>query len=100
MWGGRWGRGGQGSRLGGGGRRAGFARAGAGGAGIADVGWSLAAGGSVFEDRAVVLAGDATGFAAGLDAVASAQPHDGVVTGRLPDTGAGKTVFVFPGQGG
>src|SRR3984885_8344498 len=100
MWGGRWGRGGQGSRLGGGGRRAGFARAGAGGAGVADVGWSLAAGRSVFEDRAVVLAGDAAGFAAGLGAVAGGVPADGVVTGRVPDTGAGKTGFVCPGQGG
>ena len=39
------------------GRLAGFARAGCGGAGVADVGWSLAAGRSVFEDRAVVLGG-------------------------------------------
>src|SRR5580698_402495 len=67
------------------GRLAGFARAGAGGAGVADVGWSLAAGRSVFEDRAVVLAGDAAGFAAGLGAVAGGVPADGVVTGRVPD---------------
>ena len=82
------------------GRLAGFARAGAGGAGVADAGWSLAAGRSVFEDRAVVLAGDTAGFAAGLAAVAGGVPADGVVTGQVPDGGPGKTVFVFPGQGG
>ena len=27
-------------------------------------------------------------------------PADGVITGRVPDGGPGKTVFVFPGQGG
>ena len=48
----------------------------------------------------MVLAADAAGFAAGLAAVAAAQPGDGVVTGRVPDGGPGKTVFVFPGQGG
>ena len=82
------------------GRLAGFARAGCGGATVADAGWSLAAGRPVFEDRAVVLAADAAGFAAGLDAVAAGAPAAGVVTGRVPDGGAGKTVFVFPGQGG
>jgi acyl transferase domain-containing protein/acyl carrier protein len=81
-------------------RLAGFARAGCGGAGVVDVGWSLAAGRSVFAERAVVLAADAAGFAAGLEAVAAGEPADGVTTGRAPDGGAGKTVFVFPGQGG
>ena len=28
------------------------------------------------------------------------KPATGVVTGRVPDGGPGKTVFVFPGQGG
>ncbi|HEV3291844.1 MAG TPA: type I polyketide synthase, partial [Streptosporangiaceae bacterium] len=82
------------------GRLAGFARAGCGGAGVVDVGWSLVAGRSVFAERAVVLAADATGFAAGLEAVAAGEPANGVITGRVPDGGAGKTVFVFPGQGG
>jgi pimaricinolide synthase PimS2 len=81
-------------------RLAGFARAGCGGSGVADVGWSLAAGRSVHEDRAVVLAGDAEGFAAGLEAVAAGVPAAGVIIGRVPDGGAGKMVFVFPGQGG
>ena len=82
------------------GRLAGFARSGAAGAGGADVGWSLAVSRAVFEDRAVVLAADSAGFAAGLEAVAAGRPADGVVTGRVPDGGPGKTVFVFPGQGG
>jgi acyl transferase domain-containing protein/NADPH:quinone reductase-like Zn-dependent oxidoreductase/NADP-dependent 3-hydroxy acid dehydrogenase YdfG/acyl carrier protein len=82
------------------GRLAGFARAGCGGASVADAGWSLAAGRSVFEERAVVLAADPAGFAAGLDAVTAGQPADGVITGRVPDGGPGKIVFVFPGQGG
>ena len=67
---------------------------------IADVGWSLAAGRSVFEERAVVLSADEAGFAAGLTAIAVGRPDPGVVTGRVPDGGPGKTVFVFPGQGG
>ncbi|HEV3289574.1 MAG TPA: type I polyketide synthase, partial [Streptosporangiaceae bacterium] len=82
------------------GRLAGFARAGCGGAGVADAGWSLASGRAVLEDRAVVLAGDAAGFAAGLAAVAAGQPADGVITGRVPDGDLGRVVFVFPGQGG
>ena len=81
------------------GRLAGFARAGAAGAGVADVGWSLAVGRSVFSERAVVLAADAGGFVAGLGAVAGGVPAAGVVTGRVPDGGAGKVVFVFAGQG-
>ena len=48
----------------------------------------------------MVLAGDMAGFAAGLAAVAAGVPAGGVVTGRVPDEGAGKVVFVFPGQGG
>ncbi|HEV3288634.1 MAG TPA: beta-ketoacyl synthase N-terminal-like domain-containing protein, partial [Streptosporangiaceae bacterium] len=64
-----------------------------------DVGWSLAAGRSVFEERAVVLAADAGDFAAGLEAVAAGLPATGVVTGRVPDGGAGKVAFVFAGQG-
>jgi acyl transferase domain-containing protein len=61
---------------------------------VLDVGWSLAAGRSVFTERAVVLAADAAGFAAGLDAVAAGLPADGVMTGRVPDGGAGEVVFV------
>ncbi|HEV3291772.1 MAG TPA: beta-ketoacyl synthase N-terminal-like domain-containing protein, partial [Streptosporangiaceae bacterium] len=82
------------------GRLAGFARAGSGGASVTDVGSSLAAGRSAFEDRAVVLAADADGFAAGLEAVAAGEPAAGVIAGRAAEDGAGKVVFVFPGQGG
>jgi acyl transferase domain-containing protein len=78
-------------------RLAGFARAGSGS--VADVGWSLAAGRSVFAERAVVLGSAGPDFAAGLDAVAAGQPAPGVITGRVPDEGAGKVAFVFAGQG-
>jgi acyl transferase domain-containing protein/thioesterase domain-containing protein len=81
-------------------RLAGFARAGCGGATVADTGRALVTGRSVFEDRAVVLAGDAAGFAAGLEAVATGQPAAGAISGRAPVGGPGKVVFVFPGQGG
>ena len=64
----------------------------------ADVGWSLATTRSVFEHRAVVTGGDREELAAGLAAVAAGNPAAGVVTGSA--SGAGRTVFVFPGQGG
>ncbi|HEV3289003.1 MAG TPA: SDR family NAD(P)-dependent oxidoreductase, partial [Streptosporangiaceae bacterium] len=79
---------------------AGFVRAGCAGAGVTDVGWSLAAGRWVFQDRAVVLARDLAGFTAGLEAVAAGEPGAGVIQGRVPDGEAGKVAFVFPGQGG
>ncbi|HEV3294127.1 MAG TPA: beta-ketoacyl synthase N-terminal-like domain-containing protein, partial [Streptosporangiaceae bacterium] len=56
------------------GRLARFARAGCGGAGVVDAGWSLVSGRAVLEDRAVVVAADAAGFAAGLEAVAAGVP--------------------------
>ena len=81
-------------------RLAGFARAGAGGASMADVGWSLVTGRSIFSERAVVLAADAAGFTTGLEAVAAGESATGVIQGQPPEDGPGKTVFVFPGQGG
>src|SRR6185312_7634775 len=60
-----------------------------------DVGWSLAVSRSVFEHRAVVVGQGA----AGLAAVATGQPGVGVVTGSVSASGAGRVVFVFPGQG-
>ncbi|HEV3288430.1 MAG TPA: beta-ketoacyl synthase N-terminal-like domain-containing protein, partial [Streptosporangiaceae bacterium] len=63
-----------------------------------DVGWSLVSGRSVFEDRAVVLARDAAGFAAGLQAVAGGVPAAGVIEGRT-DGSTAKVAFVFAGQG-
>ncbi len=63
---------------------------------VADVGWSLA-GRSGFEHRAVVVGGDRDGLLAGLDALAGDAVASSVVRGIAQP--AGKTVFVFPGQG-
>jgi acyl transferase domain-containing protein/acyl carrier protein len=65
----------------------------------ADVGWSLAAGRSVFEHRAVVLGGGRDELAAGLVSLAAGQAADGVVAGSAPAGDAGRVAFVFPGQG-
>nr|WP_020500173.1 type I polyketide synthase [Sciscionella marina] len=64
-----------------------------------DVAWSLVATRPVFERRAVVLGADRAELADGLAAAASGQPAAGLVTGSAPPGGAGRTVFVFPGQG-
>ncbi|MFH8559249.1 type I polyketide synthase [Streptomyces celluloflavus] len=64
-----------------------------------DVAWSLATTRSGFEHRAVVLGSAREELTAGLAAVATAQPAVNVVTGTVPPTGVGNTVFVFPGQG-
>ena len=61
----------------------------------ADVAWSLATSRSAFEHRAVIT-GDGP---AGLTALAAGEPAAGVVTGSVPAGGAGRVVFVFPGQG-
>src|SRR3984885_3509953 len=61
-----------------------------------DVGWSLA-GRSTFEHRAVVLGADRQGLLSGLAEFADGQPGGSVVCGHSAP--AGKTVFVFPGQG-
>ena len=65
----------------------------------ADVAWSLAVTRSLFEHRAVVLGRDRDELTAALGAVAAGAPAAGAVTGTV-GTGAGKVVFVFPGQGG
>src|ERR1039457_2009733 len=70
------------------------------GLGLADVGWSLATGRSVFEHRAVVTGISGGELVAGLVAGASGDPAAGVITGAVPAQGAGKVVLVFPGQGG
>ncbi len=62
---------------------------------VADVAWSLA-GRSSFEHRAVVVGGDRDRLLAGLDELAADQPVSVVLGAAAP---AGKTVFVFPGQG-
>ena len=63
---------------------------------VADVGWSLA-GRSTFEHRAVVVGGDRDRLLAGLDELANDDWPVSVIRGTA--TPAGKTVFVFPGQG-
>ncbi len=62
----------------------------------ADVGWSLA-GRSRFEHRAVVLGADRPELLSGLAELADGLPGVSVVQGHANP--AGKTVFVFPGQG-
>ncbi len=63
---------------------------------VADVGWSLA-GRSMFEHRAVVLGADREQLLSGLAELADGNPSGTVIDGAA--TPAGKTVFVFPGQG-
>ncbi|WP_139830149.1 type I polyketide synthase, partial [Mycobacterium triplex] len=64
--------------------------------GVADVGWSLVSTRSVFEHRAVIVGARAE-LTAGLAGLAAGEPGGNVVVGRAQ--AAGKTVFVFPGQG-
>ncbi len=64
---------------------------------MADVGWSLVSTRSQFDHRAVVVGADRDRLVAGLAAVAAGDPAAGVVVGRAQR--AGRTVFVFPGQG-
>ena len=63
---------------------------------LADVGFSLATGRAHLAERAAVVAGDAEGLLAGLDALIAGASDD-----RLLEAAArsGRAVFVFPGQG-
>ncbi|WP_156751812.1 type I polyketide synthase, partial [Mycobacterium sp. E2497] len=63
---------------------------------VADVAWTLA-GRATFEHRAVVIGGDRDRLLAGLDELAGDELTGSVVQGSAGP--AGKTVFVFPGQG-
>jgi acyl transferase domain-containing protein len=81
-------------------RLAAFARDGLGDAGVADAGYRLATGRAVFEDRAVVLASDAAGFASALTSLAAGEPAAGVITGTAAADGGGEVAFIFAGQGG
>ncbi|WP_425586676.1 acyltransferase domain-containing protein, partial [Streptomyces rameus] len=67
-----------------------------GGLSPVDVGFSLVASRSVFEHRAVVLAGERAGFAAGLSALVVGEPAAGVVRGQVAP---GKLAVLFSGQG-
>ncbi|MFF9898017.1 type I polyketide synthase [Streptomyces longispororuber] len=65
---------------------------------LADVGWTLAATRSRFEHRGVVLGRDRDTLLTALEHLARDTAAPGVVTGRAV-SGAGRAVFVFPGQG-
>ncbi|MBU3868218.1 acyltransferase domain-containing protein, partial [Streptomyces sp. 4503] len=62
-----------------------------------DVGYSLATTRSAFDHRAVLLSGDRDGLLSGLDAIASGATAPGAVQGSVGT--AGKTAFLFSGQG-
>nr|APD71871.1 type I polyketide synthase 6 [Streptomyces sp.] len=66
---------------------------------VAAVGRSLAVSRARFDHRAVVVGETREELMAGVRALAAGVPAAGVVTGRAVPGGAGKTVFVFPGQG-
>jgi acyl transferase domain-containing protein/D-arabinose 1-dehydrogenase-like Zn-dependent alcohol dehydrogenase/acyl carrier protein len=66
----------------------------------AAVGWSLATTRTSFEHRAVITGAGREELAAGLAALAAGEPAAAVVTGAVAPGGPGKTVLVFPGQGG
>ncbi|MFD7919472.1 type I polyketide synthase [Streptomyces sp. NPDC059740] len=65
-----------------------------------DVAWSLVTTRSVFEHRAVVLGAGGGEAAPALTALAAGRPAPNLVTGEVAPGGTGRTVFVFPGQGG
>ncbi|MGW4551403.1 SDR family NAD(P)-dependent oxidoreductase, partial [Streptomyces violaceorubidus] len=64
---------------------------------VAAVADTLVRGRALFEHRAVILAEAPDVVAVALDALAAGQPHTHLVQGQAKS--AGKTVFVFPGQG-
>nr|WP_086860700.1 type I polyketide synthase [Streptomyces milbemycinicus] len=63
---------------------------------LVDVGWSLVAGRSAFEYRAVVV-GDRGGLLAGLGALVRGESASGVVVGQ--GVGSGRLAVLFSGQG-
>ncbi|MBI0384960.1 polyketide synthase, partial [Streptomyces albiflaviniger] len=65
-------------------------------ASLADTALSLVTTRSALDERAVVLAGDGEGFAAGLRALADGLPAAGVVRGSVVP---GKLAVLFSGQG-
>ncbi|MCY0950343.1 type I polyketide synthase [Streptomyces sp. H27-S2] len=66
---------------------------------VAAVGRSLVVSRARFDHRAVVVGETREELVAGVRALAAGVPAAGVVSGRAVPGGAGKTVFVFPGQG-
>ncbi|MGW0824747.1 type I polyketide synthase [Streptomyces sp. NPDC002845] len=67
------------------------------GLGVGAVARALATSRSPFEHRAVVVAGDPDGFRTGLNGLVTGSEAANVVRGLAGP--AGRTVFVFPGQG-
>ena len=80
-------------------RLAAHVRAAGDGACLVDIGYSLAVTRSAMGHRAGVVAGDAEGFLARLDALAAGREAPGVVRGAAEGEGTPGPVFVFPGQG-
>ncbi|MFD7284619.1 type I polyketide synthase [Streptomyces sp. NPDC059863] len=66
------------------------------GAGVVDIGYSLATTRSAFDHRAVVIGGDREALLDGLTALAEGRPFPGLVEGSLAVGGVG---FLFSGQG-
>ncbi|MCL7380062.1 type I polyketide synthase [Streptomyces sp. 35G-GA-8] len=66
------------------------------GAGVVDIGYSLATTRSAFDHRAVVIGGDREALLDGLTALAEARPFPGLVEGSVAVGGVG---FLFSGQG-
>ncbi|MGW5941549.1 SDR family NAD(P)-dependent oxidoreductase [Streptomyces celluloflavus] len=64
-----------------------------------DIAWSLATTRTAFEHRAVAFGSGREELAAALAQIATGQDGDDVIAGSVPASGAGRTVFVFPGQG-
>ncbi|MFE4373235.1 SDR family NAD(P)-dependent oxidoreductase, partial [Streptomyces sp. NPDC056835] len=62
-----------------------------------DVGFTLTAGRAVLDHRAVVLGGNVTELASGLEELAAGRTAKNVIAGRAGSSGG--VVFVFPGQG-
>ncbi|WP_312866292.1 type I polyketide synthase, partial [Streptomyces boluensis] len=70
-----------------------------GGVDLAGIGAALATTRSSFEERAVVLGSDTAGFLAGLRSLASGAPDEGARVRVGSAAGAGRTAFLFTGQG-
>ncbi|MFE7568626.1 type I polyketide synthase [Streptomyces sp. NPDC057539] len=66
------------------------------GAGVVDIGYSLATTRSAFDHRAVVIGGDREALVDGLTALAEGRPFPGLVEGSVAVGGVG---FLFSGQG-
>ncbi|WP_431044273.1 type I polyketide synthase [Streptomyces sp. P1-3] len=63
---------------------------------LSDLGYSLATTRTSLDRRAVLIAGDRGGLAAGLAALAAGEPVPGLVEGSVAE---GRTAFLFTGQG-